>query len=326
MTHFRYEILRMVRNRPFYGISLGLPLVLFYAIASGQRHVIFDGTSFPLYFMTAMAVYGSRDRRSAAVCVGLAAGGAHRLGPRAPGLHRDRVRGRGRQRTAGARTGRVGRRRPARRRAGGVRLRHGHGDAAAQADYRDVPWTIGEGWFELDEPALRARLTSAQLVLGPVSETVPDWLHSDHAPIAFAAFDLDYYSATLDAFAVFEAPEERLLPRVVCYFDASSDSAGATSPASAPRLRTSTPSTHSGRSGRSTGFGTTSPSRSGRLRGTSRCTSPICSSTPTTPSGWWRSGRRGWTLTGCRPKPDAGVRAGGGDPDSGSLERAGADS
>jgi ABC-2 type transport system permease protein len=59
MTHFRYEILRMVRNRPFYGISLGLPLVLFYAIASGQRHVIFDGTSFPLYFMTAMAVYGS---------------------------------------------------------------------------------------------------------------------------------------------------------------------------------------------------------------------------------------------------------------------------
>lgn len=86
-------------------------------------------------------------------------------------------------------------------------------------DYRDVPWTIGEGWFELDEPALRARLTRAQLVLGPVSETVPDWLRSAHAPIAFAAFDLDYYSATLDAFAVFEAPFERLLPRVVCYFD-----------------------------------------------------------------------------------------------------------
>jgi len=59
MTHFRYEILRMLRNRMFYGITLGLPLVLFYAIASGQRHVMFDGTSFPLYFMTAMAVYGS---------------------------------------------------------------------------------------------------------------------------------------------------------------------------------------------------------------------------------------------------------------------------
>jgi ABC-2 type transport system permease protein len=59
MTHFRYEILRMLRNRMFYAITLGLPLVLFYAIASGQRHVSFDGTSFPLYFMTAMAVYGS---------------------------------------------------------------------------------------------------------------------------------------------------------------------------------------------------------------------------------------------------------------------------
>jgi ABC-2 type transport system permease protein len=33
--------------------------VLFYGVASGQRHVIHDGTTFPLYFMTAMAVYGA---------------------------------------------------------------------------------------------------------------------------------------------------------------------------------------------------------------------------------------------------------------------------
>jgi hypothetical protein len=86
-------------------------------------------------------------------------------------------------------------------------------------DHRDVPWVIRPGWFELDEPRLRAQLTSAQLVLGPVAETVPEWLRSERAPIAFAAFDLDYYSATVDAFAVFEAPAERLLPRVACYFD-----------------------------------------------------------------------------------------------------------
>jgi ABC-2 type transport system permease protein len=58
-THLRYEILRALRNPMLYAITLGLPLVLFYGVASGQRHVIHDGTTFPLYFMTAMAVYGA---------------------------------------------------------------------------------------------------------------------------------------------------------------------------------------------------------------------------------------------------------------------------
>ena len=58
-THLRYEILRMLRNRQFLFVTLGLPLVLFYGVASGQRHAHFNGTRFPLYFMTAMAVYGA---------------------------------------------------------------------------------------------------------------------------------------------------------------------------------------------------------------------------------------------------------------------------
>jgi ABC-2 type transport system permease protein len=58
-THFRFEILRVLRNRVFYSVTLALPLLLFFGVASGQRHATFDGTSFPLYFMTAMAVYGS---------------------------------------------------------------------------------------------------------------------------------------------------------------------------------------------------------------------------------------------------------------------------
>jgi ABC-2 type transport system permease protein len=58
-THLRYEILRTLRNPLFCGITLGLPLLLFYGVASGQRRVSHDGTSFPLYFMTAMAVYGA---------------------------------------------------------------------------------------------------------------------------------------------------------------------------------------------------------------------------------------------------------------------------
>jgi ABC-2 type transport system permease protein len=58
-THFRYELLRVLRNRVFYAVTLALPLALFFGVASGQRHATFDGTSFPLYFMTAMAVYGA---------------------------------------------------------------------------------------------------------------------------------------------------------------------------------------------------------------------------------------------------------------------------
>jgi ABC-2 type transport system permease protein len=59
MIHVRYEMLRALRNPLFCGLTIGLPLVLFYAIASAERHKTFDGTSFPLYFMTAMAVYGA---------------------------------------------------------------------------------------------------------------------------------------------------------------------------------------------------------------------------------------------------------------------------
>jgi ABC-2 type transport system permease protein len=52
-------MLRTIRNPAFVGLTIGLPLVLFYAIASAERHKTFDGTSFPLYFMTAMAAYGA---------------------------------------------------------------------------------------------------------------------------------------------------------------------------------------------------------------------------------------------------------------------------
>jgi hypothetical protein len=88
------------------------------------------------------------------------------------------------------------------------------------ADHRDVPWGIKEGYFPMDEQALRARLKSAQLVIGPVAETVPAWLRDGrHAPIGFISFDLDYHSSTVEAFEVFDGPAGLLLPRVACYFD-----------------------------------------------------------------------------------------------------------
>lgn len=86
-------------------------------------------------------------------------------------------------------------------------------------DHRDIPWVIREGYFPMDEQALRARLTTSELVLGPIAETLPGWVRREHPAIGFAAFDLDYYSSTVEAFALFDQSSELLLPRVACYFD-----------------------------------------------------------------------------------------------------------
>jgi hypothetical protein len=86
-------------------------------------------------------------------------------------------------------------------------------------DHRDAPWLIEPSYFKMDEAALRARLRRANLVLGPVAETVSQWSGSGHPPIGFIAFDLDYYSSTMAAFRVLEGDAQRLLPRVPCYFD-----------------------------------------------------------------------------------------------------------
>jgi len=86
-------------------------------------------------------------------------------------------------------------------------------------DSRDLPNLWSQGDFIMDEAALRAQLQRAQLHLGLVEETIPKFLAAGHAPIGFISFDLDYYSATAAALPLLEAPSERILPRVQCYFD-----------------------------------------------------------------------------------------------------------
>jgi hypothetical protein len=89
----------------------------------------------------------------------------------------------------------------------------------APTDPRDAPWTVEESYFAMDEEALRARLTTARLVLGDVRETVASWRRSDNPPIGFISFDLDYYSSTVQALQVLDGDAGGLLPRVPCYFD-----------------------------------------------------------------------------------------------------------
>ena len=86
-------------------------------------------------------------------------------------------------------------------------------------DYRDMPNLWSEGYFPMEVEKLRRRLTKADLLLGPVEETVSQFLERPPAPVAFVAFDLDYYSSTIQAFALFDADQRLFLPRVHCYFD-----------------------------------------------------------------------------------------------------------
>ena len=71
----------------------------------------------------------------------------------------------------------------------------------------------------MDPDMLKARLKKARLILGPVAETVPGFVASRPAPVAFASIDLDLYTSTVHALKLLEAENALLLPRVFCYFD-----------------------------------------------------------------------------------------------------------
>ena len=86
-------------------------------------------------------------------------------------------------------------------------------------DYRDSPHFWREGQFPMDVEWLEKRLRRASLKLGSVETTIPAFLRSTPAPVAFVAMDLDLYSSTRDALGLFDAEHDRLLPRIVCFFD-----------------------------------------------------------------------------------------------------------
>jgi ABC-2 type transport system permease protein len=62
LAYTRFELLRVLRNRRFFFISLGFPLALYWLIASSSRHTADlqkTGVSAPLYFMVAMIAFGT---------------------------------------------------------------------------------------------------------------------------------------------------------------------------------------------------------------------------------------------------------------------------
>jgi ABC-2 type transport system permease protein len=62
LTYVRYELLRTLRNRRFFFLALGFPLVLYFVIAGPQRNNHdFGGTGIPapLYYMVGLASFGT---------------------------------------------------------------------------------------------------------------------------------------------------------------------------------------------------------------------------------------------------------------------------
>jgi ABC-2 type transport system permease protein len=62
LAYTRYELLRTLRNRRFFLLSLGFPLVLFFVIAGSQRNnhdFAGTGISAPLYYMVGLASFGT---------------------------------------------------------------------------------------------------------------------------------------------------------------------------------------------------------------------------------------------------------------------------
>lgn len=92
----------------------------------------------------------------------------------------------------------------------------------APESYRDHPEIYQQGDFPMDQAALRKALPeNASLVLGELKDTVPAFLRtvSAEAPIGFVVVDVDYYSSTRDALAVFDGTPEQYLPRTLIYLD-----------------------------------------------------------------------------------------------------------
>jgi hypothetical protein len=87
-------------------------------------------------------------------------------------------------------------------------------------DYRDLLYVWPPNSFEMDFKELSKRLRRERLVIGDVRETIVDFMQRPEIPTVGAVmFDLDLYTSTAAALAILEVPDERILPRALCYFD-----------------------------------------------------------------------------------------------------------
>ena len=92
----------------------------------------------------------------------------------------------------------------------------------APIDYRDLPESFQAGDFPMDVERLKRALPNfAELVIGDIADTVPEFLRSPsvETPIGFVAVDVDYYSSAKKALRVLQGPAQCYIPIVPVYLD-----------------------------------------------------------------------------------------------------------
>jgi len=84
----------------------------------------------------------------------------------------------------------------------------------------DLPYWFRPAQYAMDVDGLKGRLTSAELVLGNVRDTVTEFfVNGDRPPLAAIFNDLDYFSSSCDALRILDTPCANFLPRLFLYLD-----------------------------------------------------------------------------------------------------------
>jgi ABC-2 type transport system permease protein len=77
VTYIRYEILRSFRNWRFLILTLAIPIVLYYSVASAEKSHPLQGIAFNIAFMSSMATLGAM---SAVISSGIVISGERSMG------------------------------------------------------------------------------------------------------------------------------------------------------------------------------------------------------------------------------------------------------
>lgn len=87
-------------------------------------------------------------------------------------------------------------------------------------DSKDLPYWFRPDQYAMDAEKLRARLKTAELVLGNVRDTVGTFFTEAERPPLGAIFnDLDFFSSSRDALRILDEDSINFLPRIFMYLD-----------------------------------------------------------------------------------------------------------
>jgi hypothetical protein len=89
-------------------------------------------------------------------------------------------------------------------------------------DYRDHPESYQIGHCPMQDPERLQALVKKQnatLLIGEISDLVPQFLRDGAPPIGFISMDVDYYSSTVEALQILQGDHHSYLPWIILYLD-----------------------------------------------------------------------------------------------------------